>query len=147
MTAVTLGAVAAASRLPKVWRGQAGAAFDRVQPWWFYGEIAWRGWVRAIPSGSVTFLVMLVSLWVSFLAGGFKDGAGGAARPIFLVLVIMGIFLLTLAVLVFLLNWPKAAVAPHLRSQPGALQEWAARRRARRQGATDGTDKSSRPPR
>jgi len=115
--------------LPRIWRCER-ETLRRVErglkPLWPFGEVHWRGLVRALPPLiiSVGFLIIGVSL--TFVPvptenrGARLDPAGIG------LLLAAGCFATCFVchITVVLLNWPKWVVPPPRRHEPGALQEW-----------------------
>lgn len=117
--------------LPRIWRHEL-RTFDRMNPYWPWGETLWRGWVRMMPLGVIAMTILLPLGTAGFVVP--EDPTGPFVRPLWWVLPVLGALALfwVLAAGVVLLNRPKRLVAPHLRSQPGALEEWWAHWRRRR---------------
>lgn len=114
--------------LPRIWRHEL-RTYDEVNAYWPWGEAPWRGWVRAMPL-SVVWLALVFPL-AGLGAVIPEEPAGPFVRPLWWVLPTLGAFALfgVLFAGVVLFNRPRAIVAPHLRTQSGAVEE---RRRARR---------------
>lgn len=77
-----------------------------------------------MPVGSVGFAFVLAAVWVALPVDGFENGSGGVWRQVFLIPLAGFSLCFILQAFVFLFNWPKRIVAPHLRSQAGALSEY-----------------------
>ena len=115
----------------RIWRGEVPGLSDEPGAW-PWGCVAWRAYVRCLPSvivAGVTFLVLAV-----VLANAPDRAEGPFARP--LVWVVPGLVAFALSVLlvlcVALFNRPRLLVARDLRQEPGAAAELLARRRQRR---------------
>lgn len=131
--ALTLVSVLAIRGVRPLWRHET-TLFDTMPEWWFWGPVLWRGWVRSLPLvGIIAVLfpvgMLVVRVWES-------DSA-----VVFLVMMLILFIVFVLGASIMLFNQPKALVAPHLRDQPGAIEEWQQgyrRRRAERGSARGG---------
>lgn len=120
-----------AIEVPRIWRGDVDRS-SAVPVTWPWGGISWRAVIRAGPAALIGGLTLIVGFPALLIAPEKANGA--FARPLIVVLPVLGLFTLSLvAVLcVALLNRPRFLVAPHLRGAPGALAERAARGNERR---------------
>jgi hypothetical protein len=121
-----------ASIIGSVWhdrRPDLGA--EAPEPWPFGGAV-WRAGIRMIPVAGPTifFAVPVMVLEQSKPDGALADLAavafGGPA--------VVGLLLMTS---IAFFNSPKRVVAPHLRSQPGLLDEWSRKPRGARSKPRD----------
>lgn len=114
---------AAAVSLPRFWRGEGSSRSVG-----FGSDALDRGWIRAIPLGTVSACVLAAIV----LVGTFRQSVRVESPTVRLLLVdvpfwslvaaFVAVTLLYLAVIVF--NWPKRAVPPRYRSQTGAITDW-----------------------
>ena len=104
---------------PRIWRNEWKWAWspDQVPAGWPYGGPSWRAFARLTPLGGVALGVLPLTFLVSRFDAGWAKLASdvliGASMLLFLLIVTVSLF-----------NRPKFAVAPHLRHQPGLLDEW-----------------------
>ncbi len=115
-----VGAAAATWFLPSIWRGERRGV-DGPQPWWPYGDSAWRHFFRTMPLGIVgSWLIALLALAAPFLP---RQPSESPAWVLLLMVMWLLIFLLVvlLAASIWLWNRPAFLVPPYLREQPGAL--------------------------
>lgn len=85
---------------------------------WPFGGPLWRAGIRLIPVGGPA---IFVALPVAVLQKSQADGlVADAALGMFGFLAVVALLLL---ISIILFNSPKRLVAPHLRSQPGLLEE------------------------
>jgi hypothetical protein len=130
---LTLTLVFLYCNLGKFWPSEAPAKVIPAPPTsWPYGDVAWRGGVRAIPVagiGGSTFLV--VGFWCLMLLASFghsefvsnqaaRDWLGWGLTVGFVGMLVAA----ALCVSVFLFNRPKLLVPPAYRRLPGAIEEW-----------------------
>jgi ABC-type Fe3+ transport system permease subunit len=121
-----IAAVVATLRLPAIWRNQIKDQ-DRTQPWWPYGDKAWRGFLRAMPLGiAAAWLICAVVLLGQVLPQRPPDSLVWAV-PLTTALALVLFFMVT----TWCWNWPKFLVPPHLRNDPGALSNLGARRESK----------------
>jgi hypothetical protein len=119
LTICVVLALACARVLPSVWRNERGLHMDTPAPWWPWGGPSWRTFVRIWPTFAVTLFVWLATVVATGIApdGSAADtvatAVGGTAS------ILMIVFWFTVA----LLNRPRLLVVPHLRDQPGLLDE------------------------
>jgi hypothetical protein len=120
--------VLALPQLGRLWRHQT-TFYDGTPGWWSYGKPVWRGWVRALPMlASVAYLGLLIAAYLGFVSPFFHLSRQADLVVIVIFLIsFLGAFLLALTI--FLFNFPRLAVPPHLRNQPGALEKWLVKRR------------------
>lgn len=125
----------AVRNVPRFWRHEL-RTYDRVPAAWPWGDALWRGWVRAIPIGTATLAVGLVAA-LSGLAVD-EDPSGPLPRPLWWAVPALAVLAIAFALMlgVVLLNRPKRIVAPHLRSEAGAIEEWWSAMRGRRRRRT-----------
>ena len=130
---MSAGALLAVRQLPRIWTHRT-TFYDVVPRWWPWGGALWRGWVRSLPLGVVLGCALVALFAVGFFLGPPEPGPFGLVAPLWyataVLLVVFGYVALLCTIALF--NWPKAAVPPHLRHEPGALQEWTREHRARR---------------
>lgn len=107
---------------PKVWRGESGLDGDVPPAWWFLGDAVWRGVARAYLATAPFVLLMFAGGAVAEFTDAEDVGMAIAAGA----LLLGGIAHFSIV----LFNRPRALVPPHLRGEPGALEE-RRRRRAR----------------
>lgn len=102
--------------LPRVWRNEPPYAEDPDRPpdWWPYRVALWRGVVRLGPTGLLFFGVLALFLPANRLL---------ADTVLTTALAWLGVAVLVSGVGVVLFNRPKLLVPPHLRAQPGLLDE------------------------
>ena len=99
----------------KVWRGEEeGMNPDRPSSFWPFGLALWRGWVRLGPASALIVL----------LACATAVALDAEVRWLSLPLSIAFLAAIALFLSIVLFARPKWAIAPSLRSQPGALVEW-----------------------
>jgi hypothetical protein len=132
--ALTLGCVGAVFGLRRMWRNET-RVYDHRPSWFLYSDVAWRGAVRAMPSGLLGGIFGVIGIW---FVVAYPDRAAQRAMPnaasfgrpnrnvakgvvvgAFVALLVSGGLMLRL-------------IAPHLRAQPGAITEWRRGRRRRR---------------
>lgn len=122
-------AVAGALLLPRIWRGKLASIYDRAsRDGWLWGEPLRRGFIRGLHLGILGTVVLVFLVFVTAdlePTGTMGPIAGTAVGLFFALLVLYGS--------VMLFNCPRWAVPPHARAQPGAVHEWRARFRERRQ--------------
>lgn len=115
----------------RIWRGEVPGLGDEPAAW-PWGSIAWRAYVRCLPSVVVGGVAFLVLAGVLAIAPERPDGP--FARP--MIWIVPALAALALSVLVVLcvavFNRPKCLVSRGLRQEPGAAAELLARRRRRR---------------
>jgi hypothetical protein len=111
-------------RLKAIWRDGLPYAkhnFDRGSP-------AWRAWVRATVAlawlGALGLILGMVAMSLPPNLG-VTTVLAAAGGLLFLGSILLGFF-------IALFNRPKAVIPPLYRDEPGALAEWAVRRRRRR---------------
>jgi hypothetical protein len=103
----------------RLWRNRL-PRLQATPSWWVWGEPLWRGWVRSMPVAAA-----LTVVWVVPLPLGTVLSTGTLAFTIYAITVGGGLFLtIGLAVTIALWNFPHQLVPPHLRSEPGALDQW-----------------------
>jgi hypothetical protein len=99
-------------RAPRVW--------NEPQPWWIWGEQAWRVYRRS--------LVVLLGIW-GVLGLALAAGFAGFPRAVIVAALLVAFVVGPLLILTIgLFNEPKRLVPPGFRSEPGLL----GRRRVRR---------------
>lgn len=129
LTVMAVLAVAGVLLLPRIWRGELASTYDHAsRDAWLWGEPLRRGVIRGLHLGilGTVVLVFLVFATADLDPTGNMDPIAGAAVVLFCaVLVLYGS--------VILFNRPRWVVPPHARDQPGAVHEWRARFRERRQ--------------
>lgn len=111
----------------KFWRdARSVPAWNGVPGWWPLGDALWRGTVRScavwVALGSVGAVLLAVAE-----VGGWRDPSvtlTGAETVIVDAVSGVAILLLGLMVTVILVNRPTVVVPAHLRSEPGAAEEW-----------------------
>ncbi len=115
-------------RVPRWWRGDWKWDRDPDLPprSWPYGAALWSGFVRLPPLSGVLMAVLLLT----YVA--LRLGRAAWLLPIQIALGVAFMLLLGAAFTVVLFNRPKCAVAPSLRTRPGAAADWMAAARARR---------------
>jgi hypothetical protein len=112
-----------ASTIRSAWRGR-GPRHTEPPSSWRYGRALWRAGQRLVPmAGPLSLLVLLALVFER------SDADGPVAAALAAMLGPLGALLLVLMVSIALFNVPKRVVAPHLRSEPGALREWFGRGR------------------
>jgi hypothetical protein len=130
---ITVSLVYLYCNLGKLWPSQASANVIPAPPiTWPYGDVAWRGCVRAIPVGGIggwTFAVVAFWCFMSLTSfDRFEFVSNQAARNWLgwglTVSLIGALAALLLSMSVFLFNRPKLVVPPAYRNQPGAIEEW-----------------------
>jgi hypothetical protein len=119
--------------LGKFWPSEAAAkAIPSPPTSWPYGEVTWRGFVRAGPVGGIgggTFLVVMSWCFMPLTSfGRFEFVSNQPARDWLgwgLTVGFVGVVAAAaLGVLVLLFNRPKLLVPPAYRHLPGAIDEW-----------------------
>ncbi len=116
-------AVIGVFQLPKFWRNEQQVyrtLHEKFHSFWPLGEGLWHGYIRALPIG----LLGLILAVLSFLALALGRSVPLLAPLGFFLFFPLFALTMLIGVGVVFLNWPKFVVAPHLRSQPGAVQEW-----------------------
>src|SRR5262249_4727713 len=125
-----IGGLWSTKNLALIWSDRT-RRYDHVPSWWLWGVPLWRGFVRGMPVGIAGWWFVVIS-YIGILLADLdvmpKDvplfPAGLACLCFFL------------CVLISLFNWPGILVAPHLRSQHGAFEQWLSHgRRRRRKGS------------
>lgn len=116
----------------RLWPSELPPGVAEAPPWWRYGDVAWRGFLRATPvtaMGGGTFFVLggwCFMLLTSF--GEFEFVSNQAARDWLgwgLTAGAVGMVAgLLVGLVVFLFNRPNWLVAPAYRGQAGAIEEW-----------------------
>lgn len=103
----------------RIWR-HAPNVWNEPQPWWIWGERAWRIYRR-----SLLVLFGIVAVFGLALAAGFA----GLPRPVIVAAVLLGFVVGPILITTIgLFNEPKRLVPPGFRSEPGLLAERRARR-------------------
>ena len=115
----------------RIWRGEVPRLRDEPGGW-PWGQIAWRAYVRCVPSLLLPGTTILVVLPV--LESVPERADGSFDRPVLVVVPVLAAFALSVLVVlcVAVFNRPKFLVARELRHEPGAATEILARRRRRR---------------
>ncbi len=118
---MTLFFLVAMRQVPRIWRHET-TYYDEMQAWWLWGEALWRALTRCMAFGvTVGFTMSAWGLLAAFSLDLNRDVAplwwGIPAGAI----LALGASLLTT---ITLFNWPKRAVPPHMRDQPGTIVEW-----------------------
>ncbi len=119
-------AVAGTYRLPRYWRGET-SVIPLMSRWWPFGGPLLRGWERSMPAAFASGWSLLVAFVTGSLAAAGKRTDSQPLHDLAYVgIAAIGVFFLSLFVMatVVLFNRPKFIVPPHLRQQPGAVQEW-----------------------
>ncbi len=111
--------------VPRLW-GHRGTRYDTPMPYWRHSEAAWRGWVRGMPAGCVGAFLIGVAGTVGALGGHFEAEEPTLANGGWLVLAaaLGAVPAVLVSLSALYLNVPKWAVPPHLRDQPGLVEEW-----------------------
>ena len=104
----------------KVWRGESGLDGGRPPEWWFLGPATWRGVARAYIATVPFGLVLVVGAMIAEFGGNDDAGFGLATAALVVGGVVHGS--------IVLFNRPRSLVPPHLRMEPGALEERRQRR-------------------
>lgn len=114
--------------LPRFWRGELTSMYEHAsRDMWLWGEPLRRGFIRGLHLGVLGTVVMVLAIFATAdlePTGSMGPAAGAALGMLFALLVLYGS--------VILFNRPRWVVPPHARTQPGAVHEWRARRRERR---------------
>jgi hypothetical protein len=105
---------------PKVWRGESGLDGNTPPQWWFLGDALWRGIARAYLATVPFLLAMFAGAAVAEFAGDEDLGMTIAAAALLVGAIVH--------FSIVLFNRPRALVPPHLRGEPGALEERRQRR-------------------
>ncbi len=119
-------AIAATYRLPRYWRDEISVV-PAMSRWWPFGDPLLRGWERSMPAAFAAGWSLVVAFVTGWLATVGKRTDSQTLHDLAYVgFAAIGVFFLSLFVLatVVLFNRPKFIVPPHLRLQPGAVQEW-----------------------
>jgi hypothetical protein len=74
---------------------------------------------------------MAIAISVGVVDEHLRGVAHHAVRGVFLTIAVVTLMCLALAVIVMLFNWPKFAVPPYMRDEPGLLTVRKPRRRIR----------------
>ena len=101
------------TQLPKIWRHQT-TFYDRPQWWWVWGDALWRAFARIVPISIFAMSAATLALLASAVS----------VPSVATWLAFVAVFLAGLAAAITLFNQPKFLVPPHLRQEPGALEEW-----------------------
>lgn len=125
----------------RIWPSGEPARFAKTPPWWRYGDVAWRGNVRALAFGGVvggSFLVLMAWCFMLLTSlGSFEFISDKSARDWLgwgLTVGLVGLVASAIICMaIVLINRPRALVPPGLRDQPGAIEELGRRRRSSRQ--------------
>jgi uncharacterized membrane protein len=117
------------TRLPTLWK-ETPRRSARAPTWWLWGDSLWRGWMRALPAGTVSAALLGLSCCFGFLSTATSGEVHDAAWRIFAVLFVSAIFIpIVIMPLIILVNRPKFVVAPHLRKQKGLIASLLATRK------------------
>jgi hypothetical protein len=119
-------AIAATYRLPRYWRGEI-SVIPSMSRWWPFGGPLLRAWERSMPAAFAAGWSLIVAFLTGWLAAVGKRTDSQPLRDLAYVgIAAIAVFFLSLFVVatVVLINRPKFIVPPHLRQQPGAVQEW-----------------------
>ena len=116
--------------LPKLWRGD--STFGKSVPSaWPYDEATWRGCMRAMPCLVVGGPGLVIAGWC-FMLWTSIDGYYFVSDPTVRWWLPLGavfgagctVLAFAAGLSVFLFNRPRGIVPPHLRSEPGAFNDW-----------------------
>ena len=115
----------------RLWSGKAKLP-ESPPAWWTFGAVAWRGYLRAMPiTAALGAPALALTFWCFMLltsAGGHPFVAYPTVTNLlrigFIVGAVIDLVAFTSGLLVFMFNKPSRLVAPHHRSQHGALKEW-----------------------
>lgn len=127
---LTIAMLALPVALKRMWHDE--RVGRSVPYWWAYGEVAWRGYIRAMPSiAAVGGPGLVVAAWC-FVLGTSLDGhnivENSAVREWLHIGAVAGaacaIVGVVIGAIVFLFNKPRSVVAPYLRKDPGAIDAW-----------------------
>lgn len=118
LAGLVVGALLAAARLPAVWRNEIGLNPNRVPAAWPFGAAMWHGYVRGLPVLCALFPLGLPIALINRFGG---ETLNEVVLPPFAFGILAAMLLC--ATIVFF-NRPRFLVPPHLRAQPGALDEW-----------------------
>jgi hypothetical protein len=125
---IVLGLIVAVALalLPKVWRMEADIQKDEATArWWPFGDALRAGFLRSLPTGVVSALFLELAAIAGFFEKLLGGGEGGRLAGRFtLWLGLLFVLMLFVDLSVTLFNWPKFAVSPAARDEPGALATW-----------------------
>lgn len=113
-----IGVLAGLLVLPKVWRNEKQLFSVTPSPFWPLGKATWRGYIRGYPISNLLIAVAVVLYFFVRHDGGNIVGVGSVVS----FSLLLALFVMYLGIMFF--NRPRWLVAPHLRSQPGAVKEW-----------------------
>lgn len=112
--------IAGLAIVPRIWTNEWNSQNpDRVPSYWGFGPALWRGLIRVTPL--CAGLTLLLGAQLVLLDLDLDATWVATAQEIGM--YAMGVILLLIGAVV-LLNEPKVLVPPHLRHQPGAMDEW-----------------------
>jgi hypothetical protein len=108
------------NRARRLWKGTEGAT--SVGPDYSTANSAWRSWVRTKPPSAVAGSFLLLSGWC-LIAAAVPTNRVDALILISRVSLCFALLSSIAIVAIYLFNWPRGLVPPHLRSEKGYLAE------------------------
>jgi hypothetical protein len=120
--------ILALREIPSIWDGRAIPTLERnLGPFIPYGNAVLRGSVRATPVAIIGFTAIFIGALSGDLFQHLQDSVVvGPILTLFIAATCIAVLCAAMALSILLINWPRAAVPPSLRSQKGAIGEWRA---------------------
>jgi uncharacterized membrane protein YedE/YeeE len=119
-------AVAARFRIPALRTPRVTDRMDRsMRSWWPFGEALLRGWIRRTPTAIGGLWIALGIVVVGVPSTGAQPGTAlYALGSVLIPLIVMLVLWLAAIMTIVLFDRPRFLVAPHLRTDPGAISTW-----------------------
>jgi hypothetical protein len=110
-----------ASRTPQVTERM----YRTMRSWWPFGNALLRGWIRMTPVAIAGIWIMLAIVAIGIPSTGAEPGSALYALGYLLIPLTLLLFAcFAVMVTIVLFNRPRFLVAPHLRTDPGAISAW-----------------------